>query len=61
MEESALEPEIIRDGLRQSLANAALEGRFPDVETLADLEAMADGKLSGDEYRERLKARYGNP
>ena len=60
MEETAMEPEITRNALRQSLANAALEGIFPDTETLADLEAMANGKLSGDEYRERLKARFGD-
>ena len=59
MDETAPEPEITRDSLRQSLANAALEGLFPDTETLADLEAMADGKLSGDEYRKRLEARWG--
>lgn len=62
MRENPPKPEITRDALRQSLANAALEGLVPDAETLADLEARADGNhLSGDGYRERPKGRYGNP
>ncbi|MFD2256590.1 hypothetical protein ACFSSA_07880 [Luteolibacter algae] len=61
MEDPPMETEITRDGLRQSLANTALEGLFPDTETLTDLEAMAEGKLSGDAYRKKLKARFGDP
>lgn len=61
MENPPKKPEITREGLRQALGNAALEGLYPDTETLADLEAMTLGKLTSDDYRERLKARYGNP
>lgn len=52
-------PEITREGLESAIANAALEGLRPDADTVADLELLAGGKLTGEEYRERLNARYG--
>lgn len=53
--------EVTHESLRQAPGNAVLEGLYPDSETLADLETMTLGKLTGDDYRKRLKARYGNP
>lgn len=59
METLAAEPEITRASLDQAIANAALEGLLPDPETLADLKLMANRKLIGNDYRNRIKSRYG--
>lgn len=59
METRVKNPEITREGLDRALANAALEGLRPDAETKADLELLASGKLTGEEYRHRLNSRYG--
>lgn len=45
--------------LRDALGNAALEGITPGPQAMADLNAVASGTLTADEYRLRVKARYG--
>jgi len=59
METLLKKPEIAREALEAAVANAALEGLRPDEDTMADLELLAAGKLTGEEYRSRLHARYG--
>ena len=48
-----------RKHLRDALGNAALEGIKPRPQALADLNAVAEGTLTPEEYRQRVKARYG--
>jgi mannitol-specific phosphotransferase system IIBC component len=45
--------------LRDAVGNAALEGIKPRPQALADLKAVVDGTLTADQYRQRVKARYG--
>ena len=45
--------------LRDALGNAALEGIAPRPHALADLKAVVDGTMTADQYRQRVKARYG--
>ncbi|MCW1887030.1 hypothetical protein OKA04_19995 [Luteolibacter flavescens] len=45
--------------LRDALGNAALEGITPDAEAMIDLEAVAAGTMTPEQYRQRVKARYG--
>lgn len=45
--------------LDRALGNAALEGLHPSPETLADLQKVVAGELTGEEYLQRLKARHG--
>jgi Antitoxin VbhA len=53
------EPAFRREHLEEALANAALEGLHPTPEALADLEKVADGLLTTEEYFKQLNARYG--
>lgn len=48
-----------RKHLRSALGNAALEGIIPRPQALADLHAVVVGKLTHEEYRQRVKQRYG--
>ena len=59
METLVKDREITHAALDAAIANAALEGLRPDEEALADLELLAGGELTGEEYRSRLHARYG--
>lgn len=47
-----------RQVTRDWLANCALEGIYPDAETLAEFELVDSGKLSAEEYLTYLKAQY---
>ena len=48
-----------RNHLRDALGNAALEGIKPRPPAMADLEKVISGSLSTEQYRQRVKARYG--
>ena len=48
-----------RNHLRDALGNAALEGIKPRPQAMADLEKVVGGSLSTEQYRQRVKARYG--
>lgn len=48
-----------REHLRDALGNAALEGIKPRPQALADLKAVVGGNLTADQYRQRVKTRYG--
>jgi hypothetical protein len=48
-----------RKHLRDALGNAALEGIEPRPQALAEMKAVVDGTLTADQYRQRVKARYG--
>lgn len=56
---SIVGPSLRRKHLRDALGNAALEGIKPRPQALADLKAVADGTLTTEQYRQRVKARYG--
>jgi hypothetical protein len=56
---SAPDPATRRDHLRNALGNAALEGIKPPPQAIADLQAVAGGTLTAEQYRQRVKARYG--
>lgn len=45
--------------LDRALGSAALEALHPSPETLADLQRVVAGELTGGEYMQRLKARHG--
>lgn len=45
--------------LRRALGSAALEGVTPRPQALADLQAVAGGTMTNDQYRQRVKQRYG--
>jgi len=47
--------------LQDALGNAALENIELDANALRDLGEVVDGKLTPEEYRERVKARHGIP
>ena len=47
--------------LRDALGNAALEGIELCPEALNDLGEVVAGRLTSEQYRERVKARYGIP
>lgn len=44
--------------LNQGIASSALEGIYPSEETLAELELLASGKITPDEYLAHLHAKY---
>lgn len=48
-----------RKHLRDALGNAALEGIKPQPQAMADLQEVVGGTLSPEQYRQRVKARYG--
>lgn len=48
-----------RKHLRDALGNAALEGIKPRPQAMADLHEVVGGTLSTEQYRQRVKARYG--
>ncbi len=48
-----------RRHLRDALGNAALEGIKPRPQAMADLQKVVGGILSPEQYRQRVKARYG--
>ena len=48
-----------RKHLRDALGNAALEGIKPRPQAMADLREVVGGTLSAEQYRQRVKARYG--
>lgn len=50
---------VRRKHLRDALGNAALEGIEPRPQAMADLKAVIGGTLTADQYRQRVKARYG--
>ena len=50
---------VRREHLRDALGNAALEGIIPDHQAMADLNAVVDEAMTADEYRMRVKAKYG--
>lgn len=50
---------VRREHLRDALGNAALEGITPGPQAMADLKAVADGTLTANQCRLRVKARYG--
>lgn len=52
---SVFRPEHLRD----ALGNAALEDIRPRPQALADLNAVIGGNLTPDQYRQRVKTRYG--
>jgi Antitoxin VbhA len=54
-------PEFTIGDLRDALGNAALENIELGADALRDLAEVADGKLTPEEYRERVKARHGIP
>ena len=56
---STVGPAVRRKHLRDALGNAALEGIKPRPQALADLKAVAGGTLTTEQYRQRVKARYG--
>ncbi|WP_367873577.1 antitoxin VbhA family protein [Luteolibacter sp. Populi] len=56
---STVGPAARHKHLRDALGNAALEGIKPGPQALADLKAVADGTLTPEQYRQRVKARYG--
>ncbi len=45
--------------LRDALGNAALEGIKPRAQAMADLQEVVGGTLTAEQYRQRVKARYG--
>ncbi len=48
-----------RKHLRDALGNAALEGIKPRAQAMEDLQEVVGGTLSTEQYRQRVKARYG--
>ncbi len=52
-------PAFSREHLRDALGNAALEGIKPRAQALADLKAVVRGNLTTEQYRQRVKTRYG--
>ena len=52
---------VTHECLRDALGNAALEGQTPQPEDLADLEEVIAGRMSGEDYLARIKARYVVP
>ena len=52
-------PAFSAGDLRDALGNAALENIELCPDALKDLGEVVDGKLTPDEYRERVKARHG--
>jgi Antitoxin VbhA len=48
-----------RDRLRDALGNAALEGIKPKTQAMKDLKSVINGTLTAEQYRQRVKARYG--
>ncbi len=48
-----------REPMREALGNAALEGIKPRPEAMADLREVVAGTLSTEQFRQRVKARYG--
>ncbi len=48
-----------RKHLRDALGNAALEGIAPRPQAVANLREVVAGTLSTEQYRQRVKARYG--
>lgn len=53
-------PHCSHASLDSALANHAHEGLYPGPEALEDLRKVADGEMTGDEYRTNVRARYGN-
>jgi hypothetical protein len=45
--------------LRAALGNAALEGIAPRPQAVADLKEVVNGTMTAEQYRQRVKARYG--
>lgn len=52
-------PDHRQKRLRGALGNAALEGIKPRSQALADLQAVIGGTLTHEQYRQRVKQRYG--
>lgn len=50
---------VRRKHMRIALGNAALEGIKPRPQALADLKAVTRGTLTTEQYRKRVKERYG--
>lgn len=48
-----------RKHLRDALGNAALERIKPRPEAMVDLQEVVAGTLSTEQFRQRVKARYG--
>lgn len=48
-----------QEHLRDALGNNALEGLHPTPEDMADLERIVSGELSGADYLDRIRKRYG--
>ncbi|MES2658800.1 MAG: antitoxin VbhA family protein [Verrucomicrobiota bacterium] len=54
-------PVFTTDHMRDALGNAALENIELGADALADLGEVVEGRLTPEEYRERVKARHGIP
>lgn len=60
-ESAVIAPAFTTGDLRDALGNAALENIELGADALMDLNEVVDGKLTAEEYRERVKARHGIP